>query len=977
MKAIARPIASNKRHRTTLLAGICLLAIAATVLGCGWEVGSNHSVRFNPYENEKELGRLPPLPKYERSKMNKLFGWKDTSDYEEEREDNNTKPIDKLWDTAAVQQVNRNPSELRRSLRDYLERTAAENNSRWNEPTDAQKRRNSAIDKLDALGELEHGASEAAVAAYLDARAAFDGSGKPEEVLTHLAEARQDIRLRDNADYLEAALHREEQDAPRAFEKIAAKYPHSEKREASLYMAALLTMKQSQSYVNEHNKRALEDSCDDCRDDAWRRARAGFERLMRDYPQGRYYADARGWLGHLSLLAGDRAGALVEYYRLLSEKSESGRVEALFSLCLVRHAADDSEMDRVEKTLEHEPAAALAYAYHNIYNYAYRPESEVWFYEGYKSAEEIDNRQAVHERRELERTASFATRMMNRFPSGAAGTAFIVRVAEADLGLDKDADASRLARRALATGAKRDMRAEALWIAGVSEFRVHQYSTARQALTVLISENSNDRYTEGARRQLAMLEEDTGNIEGALDQYLALDYRYDVAYFIDVLMTPEQLAAYIEKRPSSMSTMTRRDEMLYALGVRYLRDRRWNDARGAFAKVKTIGRNADESYLSKINAETWRYDRRDDTPKEREFDSSIRGVRPYWIAQDIRTANELERLEREVETAATDETKAEALYQVASYQFERSLLFYNQLEWSGQRHYLLEDLDQRGAFRQPNESQTLFDYMQKHDIPSSSLPIFLEVVRRFPNTRAARDALFTAAVCHERLHEYNNYWREVYSGGYAGPRMVTYRDVKAAYPGYKFPRGTYGWQPATRTVNGGPGWDKPPKPAPRPTRWARIERLATNWSNETFKLFNRILGDIEFLVKQVWLSIVAAANWIGHWLWIIAMCCWLCFLWRRAGEARTLMNDALSACKPRPAEERLNPSSLLEVTPSSSVLNRYLNQDVRARWLERVYDLEYKMNQVLRDRRGVSVTALYIATHATFAVLLLRLAVNW
>lgn len=968
-----RSIAPNKNPRSILLPGICSLAIAVTVLGCGWDVGTEHSVRFNPYRSEKEFGRLPPLPKYECGKANKLFTWEDGREDAWKQEEDETKQIDKLWDSAEKYQEDGRFHELRRCLRDYLERTEAQRYSRWSSPKEVQKRRNSAIDRLDALGEIDHGASEAEVAEYLAARAEYDGACRTDEVQKHLEQSRHDVRLRDNANYLEAALRRGGDDAVKGFERVATRYPHSEKREAPLYMAALLTMKLSQSYQHERDGRALQDSCTGCRDEAWHRARAGFERLIREYPQGRYYSDARGRLGYLSRLVGDRAGALVEYYRLLSETSEAGRVEALFSLCLVRHRADDSDMELVEKALEREPAAALAYAYHNIYNFAYRPKSEVWFYEDY-GEKESDSERARQQRHELERIAFFATRMMNRFPSSAVGAAFVVRVAEADLELDKDADAARLARRALATGAEGDIRAEALWIAGVSEFRQHQYSAAREALATLISENPSDRYTEGARRQLAMLEEDSGNIEGALDQYLALDYRDDVAYFVDVLMTPQQLEAFIDKRPA----LTHRDEMLYALGLRYLRDRRWNDARGTFAKVKTIGRDADEPYLSKINAQPWRYDQRNETAKQREFDSSIRGVRPNWIAQDIRTANELERLEREVEAAPTDETKAEALYQVASYQFQRSLLFYNPLEWNGQRHYLLVDLDERGAFRHPNESQMLLDHMQEHDMASSSLPIFLEVVRRFPNTRAARDALFTAAVCHERLHEYNTYWREIYSdGGHAGPRMVTYRDVRSTYPGYKLPRGTFGWEPSTRTVNGGPGWDKLPRAKPRPSRWARAARLANYWATESCKLFNRVLTDIEVLLKQVWLSTVAAVNWFFHWLWIVAMCGWLWFLWRRAREARTLMNKALTHCKPRPAEERLNPNSILEVTPSSSVLKRYLNQDIRAKWLEAVYELEYKMRQVVRDKRGVSVTAFYLASHGLFAVLVLRLLVNW
>lgn len=524
-------------------------------------------------------------------------------------------------------------------------------------------------------------------------------------------------------------------------------------------------------------------------------------------------------------------------------------------------------------------------------------------------------------------------------------------------------------------GAKGEIRAEALWVAGVAEFRLRQYSSARQALTTLVAENPDNRYTEGARRQLAMLAEDTGDIDGALDQYIALDYRYDIAYFIDVLMTPQQLAAFIEKRPS----LAHRDELSYALGVRYLRDRHWNEARSVFARLKTLGRQVDDDYLSKRDEDRGSYeDRQLEWPKERDFDPNIRGIRLGWIDQDVRTANDLERLERQVETAEGDEARAEALYQVASYQFERSLLFYNPLEWRGQRHYLLVDLDERGAFRRPNESQMLFDHMQKHDMAANSLPIFLEVARRFPNTRAARDALFTAAVCHERLAEYNGYWREIYSDdGHAGDRMVTYRDVRAAYTKYKFPRGTLGWEPATRTVNGGPGWDKPLKPKPRPSRWARAAQLANSWVSESFKLLNRALTDLEYLLKQGWLAIVAAVGWVSHWLWILAMICWLWFLWRRAGEARTLMEEALAQCESRPIEERGNSHLAVSNNVVSATLDKYLGHDLRDRWLESGRELTHKLRQVAEQRRGRALIALYAATHGLFAVLLIRLALNW
>ena len=97
--------------------------------------------------------------------------------------------------------------------------------------------------------------------------------------------------------------------------------------------------------------------------------------------------------------------------------------------------------------------------------------------------------------------------------------------------------------------------------------------------------------------------------------------------------------------------------------------------------------------------------------------------------------------------------------------------------------------------------------------------------------------------------------------------MVTYQDVKAAYPNYQLPRGTSGWQPSTRTVNGGPGWQpkpKPPKPPLRLTRAARAERLL-KWMVERFGIFWREDGRrwlTEFVILLVLLGTarVAARN---------------------------------------------------------------------------------------------------------------------
>ena len=144
----------------------------------------------------------------------------------------------------------------------------------------------------------------------------------------------------------------------------------------------------------------------------------------------------------------------------------------------------------------------------------------------------------------------------------------------------------------------------------------------------------------------------------------------------------------------------------------------------------------------------------------------------------------MEELERAVGQANGDEAKAEAMYQLASYQYETtSLLFYNPVAWGGDRYFNLSYLAAENRFRAPNEPQVLFAYMQEHDTLARALKIYLEVVDKYPHTRAARDSLYTAAVCHERLANYNDYWREMYGAGlHAGKRFVAYTNVKAAYP---------------------------------------------------------------------------------------------------------------------------------------------------------------------------------------------------
>jgi TolA-binding protein len=811
-------------YSTRLVARLLLImaALAASAFGCAWFVGSSHSVRFNDYQGEREMARLPPLPTHADETNNlSLSGDDEGNDRNptDEVREKRLKEGDNLWVRAQDAEKSGDLKLDRELLRAYL-----------NHSSDSQNSRNSAFDRLDALTALDRGSPVAHLENYLTARFLHDDSGSSDKIESLLVEIAADVNLKDNVAYLRAAEkygQKQFADAALAFSDIVRKYPRSEKREAALFMTALSTMKTSSAYTPTSGDEAHLHERDPTKihsipiDRAWHEARDGFRRLIAEYPRGRYRNDGRGWIAYLLLRNNDRAGALVEYYRLLADKNdENTRIEAAFSLELVRHHATDEQMDRVEKELAREPEVALAYAYHNLFNYAIHPSAPDW------RDDTWDDEKAGQ--KERSRILAFSQNLMNRHPNLSFGAGFALRAAQASLELEKNEAALQFARRALQARTNDVERSQAFWTKGMAEHRLHQFEAARKTFDTLLRDYPKSSLAEGARRTLAMISEDQGDLEGALEQYVALDYRPDISYFIDTLMTKDQLADFIQRHPD----LPKKNEFTYALGLRYLRANRWEEARKTFAQVRAVADPRFDPYTG----DCLRDRKRCLDPKDTDY-VSFEEPPPLtneMLMRDVQTANDLEFRERAVAEAVDDEAKAEAMYQLASYQYEASsLLFYNAVAWHGYRYYLLSELANTGRYRATNESQILFAYMQEHDTLARALKVYLDVVDKFPKTSVAPDALYSAAVCHERLANYNNYWRDLYfSGLHAGSRLVTYKDVVAAYPHYQLPRGTYKWEPSTRTVNGGPGWAPPPKYIPPPTRMQRVKLFidgVVNW----------------------------------------------------------------------------------------------------------------------------------------------------
>src|SRR6267142_4424963 len=139
---------------------LCGATVTATAIGCAW-MGTSHSVRFNDYQTEREMGRLPPLPTLANG-MNDARAYWENEDVGQRPDDDytvgekRTREVDALWERAEAAEKEGNLRLDRDLLNEYLKRTEISRDL-WFYPAGRQQRRNSAVDRLDALSALDRG----------------------------------------------------------------------------------------------------------------------------------------------------------------------------------------------------------------------------------------------------------------------------------------------------------------------------------------------------------------------------------------------------------------------------------------------------------------------------------------------------------------------------------------------------------------------------------------------------------------------------------------------------------------------------------------------------------------------------------------------------------------------------------------------------------------------------------------------------
>jgi outer membrane protein assembly factor BamD (BamD/ComL family) len=562
--------------------------------------------------------------------------------------------------------------------------------------------------RIDLFKELG-GQTVPELAAYLDAVPLSPRARKA------LPETRTPI-LRPYVEY--EAVTRAPATSPREaaerFLGIAHRYPRSSRAPACLIMAA----------------RALTQAPDAAKSTAnLRLADFALRELLRRYPSSRFAWDARGGLGRIDYLRRRYAEAYRHYEIQVREAhNDAQRERALTSILIC---------DRTRGRRD-----AMAGTYLRMLDQI-APKSFVLVrLEGL-----LDRFDAVDARRFgerlrrdpilLERYANYRmdftkpTDDLFRFAHvpGITGRT-LAQMASGALALKNGPRAERLARRALSLPNRSDSHPLATFVLATLDRRADRRQEARNRYREILRRWPAGYLAGGSRENLALLEERLDNLPGALDQYTALDYREDFAYMVDARMTSRQLAHYIDSRPEH----PRRALMIYTLGLRYLREERWDAADWAFRRL---------------------------TPRQRKALTAA----SEWVAQGgglqdpVATLRALRRLDANVRRAKGQEAKAKALLTMGDYFYHHhDLLLYSPQLWKGVRTEAFA-FSWNASVATPADDRALARHHEDHEAFAQALRRYRRVVRDYPRTKTAPVAAYWGACAANRLAHMAPYWR--------------------------------------------------------------------------------------------------------------------------------------------------------------------------------------------------------------------------
>jgi tetratricopeptide (TPR) repeat protein len=506
----------------------------------------------------------------------------------------------------------------------------------------------------------------------------------------------------------------------KGFEELANEFPDSPRAEPALMMAGreLLRADIPEAKVDPTAGQRL------------------LKNLLAKYPRSRFRGSALGWLARSDFLQGHYAEALAKYWLQLPLVPAQERIKLYESMSMCESALSRAGRHAYTVCLTLDVARRPSARAHQLYKLQE-------LLDGFKASDAKvfwsclrESPRALSSYLDFRLDRTTVTRdlpaLLGRahFERSPYAGHILGRIAEACFRLHRYDMSRRFAERCLASSPGFDDRALATYLSASVDQKKGRFDRAITIYETLTRTFPKAYVAGGARENLALLYERCGRTGKALDCYYALGYRFDIAYMLDARMSSAEIASYIRSHRRHPEI----DAIRYSLGIRYLREHRFDEARQTLAAVPEWKRKA---YLI--------------------GDLDYEDGAKLW--DPLHTATELQSLYLAVDRAHGQEAKSKALVAIGDYYYDhRNLLLYNLRLWQGQRAYAI-GFSWNTAVATASDDQALRRHHEENECLSQALIVFDQVVRRYPRTYAAQHAAYRGACAAWRLTNFNPYWR--------------------------------------------------------------------------------------------------------------------------------------------------------------------------------------------------------------------------
>jgi hypothetical protein len=427
------------------------------------------------------------------------------------------------------------------------------------------------------------------------------------------------------------------------------------------------------------------------------------DRLLKLNPQTRFRASAEGWRLRADYLSGRRVPALQGYLRRLTDTREvDAQVSLLSSIRKVVESLSPEEAKAFRSSVLQDPTLLQPYLDYRLYH----------------TASTLT---------QLASLVSFANEVLAKKPNAKLSSEVEARLAEIAYLQGDVKRALQYAERSLAEpdGARADL---ATYVRGAALAKSGLREPAREALAGYETRFKNSYLRLAAVEQRALNNERLGRWADALADYQTLNYTGDLAYLVDVRMTPAQVEAYAREKKDRVWARL-------AAGYRRLRLGEYDAAATWFESVPTPERRKLAEAGSRSYA--WLEPDAPNSPLDR-------------IPDPLTTARELGKL--------SQDKSAKGLYAYASYFYDRrNLLLYNAAAWKGLRGSLGWGWNEKIAT--PEDEAARRRHHFEHECLWRARVTCLELAKRYPKDPLAPRALYRAATATRRLANFNPWWR--------------------------------------------------------------------------------------------------------------------------------------------------------------------------------------------------------------------------